>query len=249
MYSVFLKEINSFFSSIVGYITMLVFLVASGLFVWIIPDTSVLDYGYATLDRFFELAPWLLLLLIPAVTMRSFSDEYRAGTIEWLYTKPLSELDIVLGKYLASLLLVVFALLPTLIYVYSIGNLAATNHQIDTGGIAGSYVGLVFLAATFTAIGVFSSSLTGNQVVAFMISLVACWLLYVGFESLSKVPAFTGGFDFYLSMVGMSFHYESMSRGVLDTRDVIYFLSMIVLFTALTRLALARRTWDAARGA
>lgn len=249
MRSIFLKEINSFFSSIVGYVTMLVFLVASGLFVWIIPETSVLDYGYATLDRFFEIAPWLLLLLIPAVTMRSFSDEFKAGTIEWLSTKPLTDVQIILGKYFASLLLVVVSLLPTLLYVFTISNLAAADHTIDTGGIAGSYFGLLFLAATFTAVGVFCSSITSNQVVAFMIALVACWLFYTGFESLSKVPAFTGTFDYYLSMVGMSFHYNSISRGVIDTRDVVYFLSVIFLFTTLTRLSLARRTWDTAKGA
>jgi ABC-2 type transport system permease protein len=246
MRSIFIKEINSFFSSIVGYVAILVFLIATGLFLWIIPDSSILEYGYATLDRFFEMAPWFLMLLIPAITMRSFADEFRGGTIEWLSTKPLTDLDIILGKYFASLLLVVFALIPTVIYVYTIDNLSLVENNIDTGGIIGSYIGLFFLATGFTAIGVFCSSLTNNQIVGFLVALFACDLLYRGFESLSKIPAFTGGFDYYLGMVGMAFHYNSISRGLLDSRDVIYFLSVIVLFVSLTRLSLNRRTWDTA---
>ncbi len=246
MRSIFIKEINSFFSSIVGYVAVLVFLVACGLFLWVIPDSSILSYGYANLDRFFETAPWLLMLLIPAVTMRSFADEFRAGTIEWLSTKPLRDTDIILGKYFASLALVVFALLPTLIYVYTINSLSLIEHNLDTGGIAGSYIGLFFLAAGFTAVGIFCSSLTNNQIVGFLVALFACYLLFSGFEALSKVPSFTGGIDYYLGMVGMSFHYNSISRGLVDTRDVIYFLSVVILFISLTRLSLNRRTWDTA---
>lgn len=246
MRSIFIKEINSFFSSLVGYVAILVFLVACGLFLWIIPGSGILDTGYATLDRFFEIAPWLLLLLIPSVTMRSFADEFRAGTIEWLATKPLRDTDVIIGKYLASLTLVVFALLPTLIYVYTIHNLSLAEFSIDTGGIIGSYVGLFFLAASFTAVGIFCSSLTTNQVVGFLIALFACYILYSGFESLSSLPPFAEGIDYYLSMIGMQFHYDSISRGLIDTRDIVYFLSVIVLFIALTRLSLNRRTWDAA---
>lgn len=230
-----------------GYVAILVFLIACGLFLWIIPDTSILGYGYATLDRFFSMAPWFLMLLIPAVTMRSFADEFKGGTIEWLSTKPLSALDIILGKYFASLALVVFSLLPTLIYVLTIASLAVIPGDIDTGGIIGSYIGLGFLAAGFTAIGIFCSSLTGNQVVAFLVALFACYILYSGFEALSKIPAFTAGIDYYLSMVGMSFHYNSISRGVIDTRDVVYFISVIILFVSLTRLSLNHRTWDTAK--
>src|SRR5476651_246308 len=155
MRSIFIKEINSFFSSIVGYVALLVFLAACGLFLWIIPDYSILNFGYASMDRFFEIAPWLLLLLVPAVTMRSFSDEFRAGTIEWLSTKPLTDLEIILGKYFATLALIVFALLPTLIYVYTIANLALPDNTPDAGAIIGSYSGLLFLAATFAAVGLF----------------------------------------------------------------------------------------------
>jgi ABC-2 type transport system permease protein len=247
MRSIFIKEINSFFSSIVGYVAILIFLVACGLFLWIIPDTSILSYGYANLDRFFDMAPWLLMLLIPAITMRSFADEFRAGTIEWLSTKPVTDTSIILGKYFAALALVLFALLPTVIYVFTVGSLSAIRDNIDMGSILGSYCGLIFLAATFTAVGVFCSSFTSNQIVGFLFALFACYLLYSGFEALSKIPAFTGGIEYYLSMVGMSFHYTSISRGVLDSRDVVYFISMIVLFIALTKLSLNRRTWDTAK--
>ncbi len=249
MRSIFIKEINSFFSSIVGYVALIVFLVACGLFLWIIPDYSILGYGFAAMDRFFEIAPWLLLLLVPAVTMRSFADEFRTGTIEWLSTKPVTDMEIILGKYLATIVLVIFALLPTLLYVVTISNLALPDNTPDMGAIIGSYAGLVFLSATFAAVGVFCSSVTGNQVVGFLVSLLSCYLLYSGFEQLSKLPDLAQGIDYYLSMVGMEFHYNSISRGLIDSRDVIYFLSVIVLFIALTRFSLAGRTRDSARHA
>lgn len=249
MRSIFIKEINSFFSSIVGYVAIYVFLIACGLFIWVLPDTSILrPDGYATLDSFFELAPWFLMLLIPAVTMRSFADEFRGGTIEWLQTKPLKDTDIILGKYFASVVLVLFALLPTVVYVYTISNLSMEGNTIDSAGIIGSYIGLIFLVAGFTAIGIFCSSLANNQIVGFLIALFACYLLYSGFEALSKVPAFINGIDYYLAMVGMSFHYNSISRGYIDSRDVIYFLSVVVLFISLTRLSLNSRTMDTAQG-
>ena len=242
MRSIFIKEINSFFSSIVGYVALLVFLVACGLFLWIIPQYSILSYGYASLDRFFEIAPWLLLLLVPSVTMRSLSDEFRTGTIEWLSTKPVTDLEIILGKYFATLGLILFALLPTLIYVYTISNLSLPDVSLDSGAIIGSYIGLFFLAATFAAVGIFCSSLTSNQVVGFLVSLLSCYLLYTGFEQLSKLPKFSEGVDYYLSMIGMEFHYNSISRGLIDSRDVVYFLSIIILFISLTRFSLNSRT-------
>ena len=221
---------------------LLVFLIACGLFLWIIPQYSILEYGYASMERFFEIAPWLLLLLVPAVTMRSFADEFRTGTIEWLSTKPVTDLDIIMGKYLATLALIVFALLPTLIYVYTISNLSYPDVGLDTGAITGSYIGLFFLAATFAAVGVFASSLTSNQVVGFLVSLLSCYLLYTGFEQLSKLPKFSEGIDYYLSMIGMEFHYNSISRGLIDSRDVVYFLSIILFFISLTRFSLSSRT-------
>ncbi len=241
MRSIFIKEINSFFSSIVGYVALLVFLIACGLFLWIIPDYSVLTYGYASLERFFEIAPWLLLLLVPAVTMRSFADEFRTGTIEWLSTKPVTDIEIIVGKYLATLALIVFALVPTFVYVFTISNLSLPEVGLDTGALIGSYIGLFFLAATFAAVGVFCSSLTANQVVGFLIALLASYLLYTGFEQLSKLPKFSEGIDYYLSMMGMEFHYNSISRGLIDSRDVVYFLSVIVLFISLTRFSLNSR--------
>jgi ABC-2 type transport system permease protein len=242
MRSIFIKEINSFFSSIVGYVALLVFLVACGLFLWIIPQYSVLEYGMASLDRFFQIAPWLLLLLVPAVTMRSFADEFRTGTIEWLSTKPVTDTEIIVGKYLATLVLIVSALLPTLIYVVTVSSLSYPDIGLDTGGLIGSYVGLFFLAATFAAIGIFCSSLTANQIVGFLASLLACYLLYTGFEQLSKLPKLSEGADYYLSMIGMEFHYNSISRGLIDSRDVIYFLSVIIFFISLTRYSLNSRT-------
>ena len=185
MRSIFMKEINSFFSSIVGYVAIMVFLIACGLFLWILPDSSILVSGYATLDAFFDMAPQLLLLLIPAVTMRAFPDEFRGGTIEWLSTKPLTDMDIILGKYFAALTLVVFALLPTVVYIISIDSLSAVQDNLDTGGIIGSYIGLLFLAATFTSVGIFCSSLTSNQIVGFLVSMFACFILYTGFGALS----------------------------------------------------------------
>lgn len=247
MRSIFFKEINSFFSSIVGYVALLVFLVACSLFLWIIPDYSILGYGYAVMDRFFAIAPWLLLLLVPAVTMRSLADEFRTGTIEWLSSKPLTIIEIILGKYFATLVLISFAILPTFIYVYTISNLSFPDVGLDTGAIIGSYIGLFFLAATFAAVGIFCSSLTGNQVVGFLISLISCYLLYTGFEHLSQLPDFANGIDYYLSMIGMEFHYNSISRGFIDSRDVVYFVSIIILFISLTRFSLNSRTKDIAR--
>lgn len=247
MRSIFIKEINSFFSSIVGYVAVLVFLAACGLFLWVLPEYSILDYGYATLDKFFDIAPMLLLLLIPAITMRSFADEFKAGTIEWLATKPLTDLEIILGKYFASLTLVVFALLPTFIYIYTISNLSVPYTHLDSGGIIGSYIGLFFLAAGFTAVGTFCSSLTGNQVVSFLFALVGCFIFYTGFQAISNIPALAGGLDYYLNMIGMSFHYTSISRGVVDSRDVIYFVSLVALFIVLTRFSINSRTWDTAK--
>jgi ABC-2 type transport system permease protein len=243
MRSIFIKEINSFFSSIVGYVALLLFLVACSLFLWIIPtDNNLLRYGYASMDPFFSIAPWLLLLIVPSVTMRSLSDEFKTGTIEWLSTKPVTDIDIILGKYFATLVLVAFALLPTLVYVYTISNLSFPDVGLDTGAIIGSYIGLMFLAATFGAVGIFCSSLTSNQVVGFLASLLACYLLFTGFDMLSKLPAFAEGIDYYLGMIGMEFHYNSISRGLIDSRDVVYFLSLIILFISLTRYTLSTRT-------
>lgn len=232
MWSVCKKELRQYFTSLTGYIAIIVFLLANGLVLFVF-DENIFDFGYATLDRFFQLAPWILLLLIPAITMRSFSEEFKTGTFEILQTRPLTTHSIVAGKYLGSLLVVVIALLPTLVYFISL-QMLSTGEGIDTGATFGSYIGLFFLAAVFTAIGVCASSFTNNAVIAFIASLIGCALLYYGFNALSKLPAMANGPDYYIEMAGIDFHYHSISRGVVDTRDVIYFLALIFLFLAIT---------------
>ena len=239
MWSVCNKELRHFFSSLTGYIAIVVFLLVNGLVLFVFED-NIFDYGYATLERFFDLAPWILLLLIPAITMRSFAEEFKTGTYEILQTRPLSKAQIIGGKYLGSFIVVFIALVPTVIYIFSIQRLSS-NEGIDMGATIGSYIGLMFLAAVFTSIGVCASSFTNNAVVAFIASLVGCALLYYGFDSISRLPGLTNGFDYYLEMAGIDFHYHSMSRGVIDTRDVIYFLSMITLFLAITNRNLLKR--------
>ena len=239
MRSICKKELRQFFSSLTGYIAIIVFLLVNGLTLFVFED-NILDFGYATLDRFFQLAPWVLLLLIPAITMRSFADEFKGGTFEILQTRPLSRWQIVGGKYSGSLVVVLIALLPTIVYFFSLQALSS-NEGIDTGATIGSYIGLFFLAAVFTAIGICISSFTSNAVVAFIISLIACVLLYYGFSAISRLAMFAGGTDYYIEMLGIDFHYRSISRGVIDTRDIIYFLSMIFLFLTITDRNLLKR--------
>lgn len=241
--SIFTKEINIFFSSLIGYIVIGVFLVILGMVLFVFPDTSLLEYNFATLDQFFDIAPQIFMLLIPAITMRSLAEEKQNGTIELLVTKPVSDLSIVMGKYWASLLLVVFALLPTLLYYYTIYQLGSPKGNLDSGAILGSYIGLIFLAGSFVAIGLFASSLTNNQIVAFILAAFLSFLLYYGFFYISKLPVFVGTVDDVVQMIGMEYHYDSISRGVLDTRDLIYFLSLISLFVMLTLVSLERRKW------
>lgn len=233
------KELRQFFSSLTGYLAIIIFLLLSGLFLFVFPDTNLFDYGYASLDTFFDLAPWILLLLIPAVTMRSFADEFKSGTYEILATRPLSKWQIITGKYLASLIIIVVALIPTILYVFTIKSLSTGG--IDTGGILGAYIGLFFLAAAFTAIGICCSSFTHNAVVAFLSSAFVCFILYSGFTALSGIPSFQGGWDYIIEMMGINFHYRSLSRGAIDTRDLIYFLSIILLFLFITRKRLLTR--------
>jgi ABC-2 type transport system permease protein len=239
MWAICKKELRQFFSSLTGYIAIIVFLLLNGLFLFVFPDTNIFDYGYATLDKFFELAPWILLLLIPAITMRSFSDEFRSGTYEILQTRPLTRRQLITGKYLSALLIVVIALMPTLIYIFTIRNLSTGG--IDGGGIAGSYIGLFFLAAVFTAIGICCSSFTNNAVVAFLLSAFACFAIYSAFTAVSQISALQSGADYYIEMLGIDFHYKSMSRGVIDSRDLVYFLSIIIIFLFITGRNLVKR--------
>src|SRR6185437_14731343 len=240
MWAICKKELRQFFSSLTGYIAIIVFLLLNGLLLFVFPDTDILAFGYATLDKFFALAPWILLLLIPAITMRSFSEEFGTGTYETLQTVPLSRGRLIGGKYLASLIVVVIALVPTLVYFLCIQRLSG-QVGIDTGATAGSYLGLFFLAAVFTAIGTWCSSWTTNPVVAFIVAAFACFILYSGFGAISTLPVFTAGLDYYIGMLGIDFHYRSISRGVVDLRDVLYVGSVILLFLYLIGRHLAAR--------
>ncbi len=233
MLSIWRKELGQFFSSLTGYIAILLFLIVTGIFLFLFQDSGILESGYASLDKFFELAPWVLLFLIPALCMRTFSDEFRTGTFEILKTRPLTSWQIVLGKYFAVLVVILFAVIPTFVYVYTIKQLSTTG-LIDSGGITGSYLGLLFLAAVFASISICASSFTSNPVVAFFISCLMCLILFFGFSELSKLTIFQGSADYYLEMLGIDFHYRSISRGVSDSRDIVYFLSLIFFFLLVT---------------
>ncbi|RZM26983.1 MAG: gliding motility-associated ABC transporter permease subunit GldF [Pedobacter sp.] len=242
MYAVFKRELFSLLNSLMAYITIGVFLLAAGLLLWFFPDTSILDYGYAELNGFFSLVPFLFLFLIPAITMRAFAEERREGTYILLASRPLTDWQIILGKYFACLVIVGLALLPTLIYVFSVYQLGLPQGNLDTGATIGAYIGLMFLGAAFTAIGIFLSSITKNQVVAFAIAVFICFIVYSGFDALAKIE----GLNFLEStflFLSINAHYESVSRGVLDTRDLVYFISILVLFLGVTRYALGGRKW------
>jgi len=234
------KEWQQFFGSLTGYIAIIIFLLLMGLFLFVFPDTSLLDFGYASLNGFFELAPLILLFLVPVVTMRSLADEYKSGTFELLKTMPLSASHIVWGKLLGAFIVVAIAILPTIIYAFSIQALSAVG-GIDAGSTIGSYIGLLLLGAVFTSVGVCASSLTNNTVVAFIAGAFMCFLLYNGFEAVSKLPVFSNGLDYYIEMLGIKFHYHSISRGVVDIRDIIYFAGVIAVFALVTQRMLIKR--------
>ncbi len=218
-----------------------VFLLVMGLFLFVFPDTSVLQYGQASLDYFFNTAPWIFIFLIPAITMRMFSEELRSGTIELLSTRPLAKWQIIGGKFLAAFLLLVFALIPTLCYYYTVYQLGAEIGNIDVGATNGSYIGLLLLGAAFTAIGIFTSSLSKNQIVAFILGVFLCFFFYMAFDFLSRLDLFYASFDDLVEKIGIYKHYESISRGVIDSRDVTYFLSFTGLFLFFTKLVLDSR--------
>jgi ABC-2 type transport system permease protein len=237
MWSVCKKELRQFFSSLTGYIAIIVFLLVNGLMLFVF-ENNIFDFGYATLDRFFQLSSGILLLLIPAITMRSFVW-LRPYENKILQTRPPPG-QVIAGKYFGSLIVVLIALLPTIIYIFSVQKLSS-NEGIDVGATIGSYIGLVFLASVFTAVGICSSSFTNNSVVAFIVSLIGCALLYYGFSAISRLPGLSGGTDYYVEMAGIDFHYRSISRGVIDTRDVIYFTTVIILFLSITNRNLLKR--------
>ncbi len=242
MKEIFFKEVNGFLNSLIAYIVLSVFLVGTGLLVWVFPESSVLNYGYADLETLFSFSPYVLLFLIPAITMRTFAEEKKGGTLELLFTRPLTDWQIILGKYFSSLFLLLLALLPTLLYYYSIYKLGNPEGNIDTAGVAGSYTGLFLLGAVFAAIGIFASSITENQIVAFLVALFLCFLLYTGFSSLAAINIW-GTWSYVIQQLGILHHYNALSRGLIDSRNLVYFLSMIIMMLSFTKLVLSSRKW------
>lgn len=244
MYTLFIREINNFFNNLIGYITIAVFLIINSLFLWVFPvETNILNSGYANLDGLFSIGPFVFLFLIPAITMRFFADENKSGTIEFLLTKPLTDIQIVLAKYFAAIVVVVISLLPALIYVITVYRYGLPPGNLDMGATWGSFLGLLFLGAVFVSIGLFSSSLSDNSIISFMISIFLCGFIYIGFEFIYSLDFF-GNFDLFIRDLGVFAHYTSISRGVVDSRDVIYFLSVIVIFLLLTKIKLESRKWE-----
>jgi ABC-2 type transport system permease protein len=242
MLQVVAKEFNSFLNSLIAYVVIGVFLTAIGLLMWVFPETSVLEYGYADMYTLFSLAPYVFIFLIPAITMRSFAEEKKAGTMELLLTKPLSDWDIIIGKYLACFLLIVFALIPTVIYYFSIYALGNPSGNIDTPGVIGSYIGLGLLGGVFCAIGIFASAITPNQIVSFILAAFLCYMLLAGFESLSLLNVWSES-TLLIKQLGLLYHYDALSKGLIDSRNIIYFLSVIALMLLVTRIMLGSRSW------
>lgn len=243
MFTLFWKEVSSFLNSLIGYIVIAVFLLVNGLFLWVFPlESNILDFGYANLDGLFLLAPFVFLFLIPAITMRFFAEEKKSGTIELLMTKPITDLQVIFAKYFAGLTIVIFSLLPTLVYFFSVYQLGFPKGNLDIGGMWGSYIGLLFLGASFVAIGLFASSVTDNQIVSFIIAVLLSGFIYIGFEFIYSLDLF-GNFDLFIKTLGINSHYSAMSRGVIDTRDLLYFLSIIAFFILLTKISLESRKW------
>lgn len=242
MLAILLKEINSFLSSLIAYIVVGVFLTGIGLLMWVFPETNVLDYGFADMETLFSLGPYVFMFLIPAITMRTFAEERKAGTMELLLTRPLTDIQIILGKYFSAIFLVAFALLPTLIYYYSLYQLGSPVGNIDTAGVTGSYIGLFLLGAVFTSIGILSSSLTENQIVSFIIAVFLCFIVYTGFSSLAAIDTW-GKYAIFIEQLGILYHYNFMGKGLLDSRNLIYFFSVIAIMLGITKLVLSSIRW------
>ena len=233
MLAILKKEFNSFFASSIAYLVIGVFLLVNGLFLWVFNDElNVLNAGFADLTSFFYFTPWLLLFLVPAITMKTFSDEFQTGTIEILKTKPITNFQIVLGKFFAVVLLIMIAIIPTFTYVYSINQLGNPIGNIDYGSTIGSYTGLFLLASSFASIGIFSSSITKNQIAAFLTGALITFFFYFGFDAVANL---FGSLSYAVKLFGMNEHFKSISRGVLDTRDILYFFSIIVFFLFITK--------------
>jgi ABC-2 type transport system permease protein len=242
MIQVFFRELNGFLNSLIGYLVIAVFLVAMGLLMWVFPDTSVLDYGYADMDTLFSVGPYVFIFLVPAITMRSFAEEKKLGTLELLLTKPLTETDIVVGKFFASFCLVVISLIPTLIYYFSLSTLGNPPGNVDTPGVIGSFTGMILLGAAFCAVGILASSITPNQVVSFIVAAFLSFVLYAGLDSIAALSA-SGETALMIRQLGMLYHFESMGKGLIDSRDVIYFLSVGGVLLLSTKTILSSRSW------
>jgi ABC-2 type transport system permease protein len=242
MIRVLTKEFNSFLNSLIAYVVIGVFLTGMGLLMWVFPETSVLDYGYADMDTLFSLGPYVFIFLIPAITMRSFAEERKSGTMELLLTKPLTDWDIILGKFLACFLLVLFALLPTVIYYFSVSALGNPAGNIDTPGVIGSYIGLALLAGVFCSVGIVASSITSNQIVAFILAAFLCFIVFSGFESMSTLNVWSAN-ALLIKQFGILYHYEALSKGLVDSRDVIYFISVGALMLLISKIILSSRSW------
>lgn len=244
MFSLLRKEINSFLGAVIGYVVIIVFLAITGLFAWVLPGTdyNIVSSGYATLDALFILAPWVFMFLIPAITMRSFAEENKTGTIELLLTKPFTDFQIVAAKYLAGMALVVFSLAPTLVYYAVVNYMASPVGNLDHGGIRGSYFGLFFLGSAYVSIGIFSSCISNNQIISFILAVLITFVFHIGFDFLSTI-SYNEGLNYVLSQMGMSAHYASLSRGVIDTRDAVYFITLTLFFLSAARFILEKRKW------
>jgi len=243
MFAIFRKEISGFFSSLTGYIVIIVFLLINSLFMWVFPgEWNIFDSGYASLDTLFFLSPWVFLFLVPAVTMRMIAEEKRLGTIELIYSRPITERGIIWGKYLASILLVLLALIPGLVYYISVYMLGENPGNLDRGGTMGAFTGLFFLASVYVSAGIFASSVTDNQVVAFILAVLICFLLFMGFDSFAYLPGLKK-IDEFVIRLGINEHYKSVSRGVIDIKDAAYFIAVALIFNEATRLVLLSRKW------
>jgi ABC-2 type transport system permease protein len=243
MIAILRKEINGFFSTLTGYIVIIVFLLINSLFMWVLPgEWNVLDSGYAGLDTIFSLSPWIFLFLVPAITMRMIAEEKRLGTIELIYSRPITERAFVYGKFISAVALVFLSLLPCLVYYFSVYYLGETPGNLDKGGTLGAFAGLFFLASIYASAGIFASSLTDNQVIAFLVSVLICFILFTGFDSFAYLPGLKKLNEFVIRL-GINEHYKSMSRGVIDLNDAIYFITVVIIFNEATRLTLLSRKW------
>ena len=242
MISVFRKEVAGFLNSLIAYIVISVFLTSIGLLMWVFPQTNILDYGFADMETLFGLAPYVFMFLIPAICMKFFAEEKKSGTIELLFTRPLTDLQVILGKYFAGLFLVIFSLLPTLIYYYSVYELGSPKGNLDSAGIIGSYIGLLLLGSCFTALGVLASSITENQIIAFILGAFLCFIFYDGIDALASL-ATVGSAGQLIERLGVVYHYNALSRGLMDSRDVLYFLSITTATLLFTKLVIGSRKW------